>query len=260
MRKVLFVSCCLAALGLIACGSDSSTGEPGPQGPAEEQGTTGSKGSTGESGSPGATGSQGPSGSQGPAGDQGEVGEQGQVGDIACGDSLIPAAEWHTACGSSVGSCKQGQVQCRLKSVDGELVPYRTCFGEVAPAANSGLCHLDADCDGVKDNTVGAGDNVTLVKQVLTLEGKLAGSRFTFALLKSGLCRNAKKHCLLPDAPNTSRMDANGEGVLWSDFVADPKEADMGFECVSGQDVRTWECTVGDDGVARVTCSGPRGL
>src|SRR5262249_50793490 len=79
--------------------------------------------------------------------------------------------------------------------------------------------------------------------------------------LQTGFCRNAKKHCLLPNAEGACREDANGEGVLWSDFVASAHEADMGFECTTNPDgtVHTWECTV-TGGVASVTCTGPRGL
>ncbi len=224
---------------------------PGPVGPT---------GPAGEPGAPGPTGAVGDVGDVGPQGDQGELGPQGDVGDIACGNDLIKAAEWHTACGSSVGSCKQGQVQCRLKLVSEELVPYKTCFGEVAPAANSGKCHLDKDCDGAKDNTVGAGDNVTFVKQAKTLEVFISGSAASAdVVLDAGRCRNAKKHCIAPDTAGVASKDANDEGVLWSDFVADAKEGDLGFECVSGADVKTWECTV-SGGVAAVTCTGPRGL
>lgn len=261
---------CLAAMTaiIVACGTDAETGPKGPvgvtgtPGTAGEPGTPGAAGAPGADGAPGAQGSQGEQGPQGDTGDQGELGpqgEQGEVGDIACGDDLIKAAEWHAACGSDVGTCAKGQVQCRLYSVNEELLPKRVCYGEVKPAANSGKCHLDDDCDGVKDNTVGEGDNVTLVKQALTFEGSISGSSFTFDFSTGGLCRNAKKHCLLPDNANVCHADANGEGVLWSDFVADPKEGDLGFECTDGADVRTWECTVAA-GVAKVTCTGPRGL
>jgi len=218
MNKKTLVGCCLVTLALVACGS--SDGPLGPEGSA---------------GSDGAGGAAGPAGPAGPAGDQGEAGStgaQGTDGDLLCGDTLIPASEWHTVCGSAVGSCRQGQVQCRATLLEGpeprELSLKRVCYGEVAPAANSGRCDTDADCNGVLDNTAGAGDNVTLVQ---------------------GVCRNAKKHCLASGAEDT----------LPGDFVADSREGDMGFECVDGQYVRTWECTV-TAGVASVTCTGPRGL
>lgn len=286
MKKI--VGLCILAFA-VACGSSDTASDltsvpsevPGPTGPTGPAGEPGAPGAPGADGAPGSTGSTGATGSAGSAGaagaagadgdagapgapgapgDQGEVGEQGDVGDIACGDSLIKAAEWHTACGSSVGTCKQGQVQCRLASVEGELVPYRACYGEVKAAANSGKCHLDDDCDGAKDNTTGEGDNVTFVKQAKTLEVLISGSSSSAdVVLIEGRCRNAKKHCLLPETQGAASVGANGEGVLWSDFVADAREGDLGFECADGQSIRTWECTV-SGGVAAVTCTGPRGL
>lgn len=253
MRKNVILSSFLAvAIVVMGCGS-SGTGEPGAPGADGAPGAAGAPGSTGTPGAPGADGTPGTDG------DQGEQGATGHVGDMICGDTLIRAEEWHSVCGSNVGSCRQGQVQCRLRSVDSELVPYRTCFGEVAAAQNSGRCDTDADCDGNLDDTTGTGDNVTLVKQSKQVEVFVSGSSTSkdFTLV-SGVCRNAKKHCLLPDG-DVCRADQNGVGVLWSDFVADPREEDMGFECVDGQSVRTWECTV-TKGVASVTCTGPRGL
>jgi len=217
---VCLVACCLVA----ACGSP----DPGPDGSAGSDGANGSDGQSGASGTPGAPGAAGATGEQGTA---------GTAGDLLCGDTLIPASEYHTVCGSSVGSCRSGQVQCRASLSDGELALSRVCYGEVKPAANSGRCDTDADCDGVADDTAGAGDNVTLTDR--------------------GRCRNAAKHCLLPDG-DTCLADANGEGVLWSDFVAAANEADIGLECVSGSEVRSLECTVSAAGVASVTCTGPR--
>lgn len=245
MRNIVAL-CCAAFVTVLGCGSID--------------GVNGATGSQGAAGSSGANGSDGLPGNSGLQGDKGEVGDQGHIGDMICGETLISAEEWHSVCGSNVGSCKQGQVQCRLKEVEGELIPYRTCFGEVKPAENSGKCWLDTDCDGVKDNTTGAGDNVTLVRQSVQVECFVSGSSWSCdRTLVGGLCRNAKKHCLGPDSQDTCRTDENGEGVLWSDFVADPKEGSMGYECVDGSDVRTWECVV-ENGVAVIRCSGPKGL
>lgn len=285
------VLCCMTA-AILACGSTGDTGsagEPGPVGPTGPQGDPGVPGATGATGETGAVGAQGLPGAQGdagapgapgapgtpgapgeagPQGDKGEVGDAGHIGDMICGDTLITAEEWHSACGSDVGACKKGQVQCRLKDVDGELVPYRTCFGEIAPVAltpasqgGNAVCNQDLNCDGSPDDTTGEGDNVTLVKQSVQVECFISGSsRSCDFTLAKGVCRNAKKHCLLGGDNDLCQADANGEGVLWSDFVSADHEADMGFECVDGSGtVRTWECTVAN-GVASVTCTGPRGL
>lgn len=277
MKKILVLG--LLALA-VACGS-TDTGEQGiageqgpqgPQGPAGEPGAPGADGTNGLNGEAGAPGSDGVDGKdgkdgkdgdvgpKGDQGDQGEIGPQGDIGDIACGDDLIKAAEWHSKCGTDVGECVAGQVQCRLSLQSEELIPKKVCYGEVKAASNSGKCHRDADCDGAADNTVGQGDNVTLVKQAKTLEVLISGSAVSADIvLEAGRCRNAKKHCIAPGTEGVASKDANDEGVLWSDFVADPKEGDMGFECVSGNDVRTWDCTV-TNGVAAVTCTGPRAL
>lgn len=249
MMNKKMIGCCFAALvAVVGCAAaDGGTGLPG---------------------APGASGSDGTSGSGGAVGDKGEVGPQGDAGDtgdIACGDVLIKAAEWHSVCGSAVGACEQGQIQCRASLVEGELVLTKVCYGEVVPAMNSGKCNLDADCDGQLDNTVGEGDNVSLVKQAYQVEGFISGSSQSFdATIVKGLCRNAKKHCL-ESATGTAVYDANGEGVLWSDFgdlhTPTADESKMGFECVNGQDVRTWECTVDPQShVASLTCTGPKGL
>lgn len=262
MMNKKMIGCCFAALvAIVGC----SAATDGLQGPKGDPGMGGSDGTNGSSGANGEAGTGGVKGDQGEVGPQGDAGD---TGDIACGDVLIKAAEWHSVCGSAVGACKQGQVQCRATLSDGnmgELILSKVCYGEVKPAANSGLCNLDADCDGQLDNTTGEGDNVSLVKQSYQVEGFISGSSQSFdATLVKGLCRNAKKHCLAGNE-QACHTDENGEGVLWSDFgdlhTATADETKMGFECVNGQDVRTWECTVDEQTkLASVTCSGPRGL
>lgn len=250
-NKKMIGCCVVSVLAIIGCSAAD-----GLQGPKGDQGGNGAVGLPGSDG-------------QGPKGDMGEVGspgDAGETGDIACGDTLIKASEWHSVCGSSVGECKQGQIQCRASLVENELVLTKVCYGEVKAGENSGKCHLDTDCDGQKDNTVGEGDNVNFTKQAIQVEAFISGSSTSLDFtIQGGRCRNAKKHCLLPDNANTCHIDANGEGVLWSDFgdlhVATADEAKMGFECVNGQDIRTWECSVDEQtNVASVTCTGPRGL
>lgn len=200
----------------------------------------------------------GQNGSPGVPGDQGEQGPQGEIGDIACGDDLIHADEWHSVCGSNIGECQVGQVQCRLYVEEGELLPKKVCYGEVVPAKNSGVCYRDADCDAVMDNTVGEGDNVAYTKQANQHECSLSGSSWSCdCTLEEGRCRNALKHCVVEGGLLGSE---NHEDVLEEDFVAAVREASMGFECVdSNNDVRTWECTM-SGAVAVVTCTGPAGL
>lgn len=294
-KRIVSVLCCCGLLGaFVACGTtdgasgldgkDGVDGLPGQsvQGPAGPSGSSGQNGSdgqsvVGEAGAPGAQGATGASGSDGvgEVGPSGDAGPQGHIGDIACGDTLITAEQWHSACNVNAGNngggvlvCTVGQVQCRLYDVDGELVPRKVCYDTtnhheaVAPGGQAGTtCNVDLDCDGAMDNTTGAGDNVTLVRQSVQAECLVSGSSWSCdRTLVGGVCRNAKKHCLLPSG-NVCQAGDNGEGVLWSDFVAAGHEADMGFECTTNPDgtVHTWECTV-SGGVASVTCSGPRGL
>jgi len=259
MNRTVFSGIVAVVLGAIACGG-AVNGEPG------------ASGMNGANGANGADGSNGTNGSNGLPGDQGEVGstgDAGHVGDMICGNTLITAEDWHSVCGSSVGACHKGQVQCRgrLSEVtSGELILERVCFGSQPPVSvpeGKGLCNEDVNCDGVLDNTSGQGDNVNFVKQAMQSECMVSGSSVSHDVtLKEGRCRNAKKHCLLPDNPDTCKMDANGEGVLWAEFVSATHEADMGFECVGADStIRTWECVIDKvSNVASVTCTGPRGL
>src|SRR5579885_2497577 len=137
-KFVMVVGCCLGLIGAAACSSglngiDGATGATGPQGPQGPQGDPGTNGTNGTNGEAGATGPQGQPGAAG------EQGPQGQTGDIACGDSLIAAADWHSACNATVpadpsgvaGVCFAGVEECRLTDQDGELVPQVMCWDTV---------------------------------------------------------------------------------------------------------------------------------
>lgn len=269
MRNI-FVGCCLAVLAACGGATDGTNGTQGPggtdgtpgvagsagaqgpagaagdagaQGAAGASGTAGAPGATGEAGAAGAPGATGDQGDQGEVGPSGDAGAQGHIGDIWCGDELITAEEWHSACNANGGNtsdgtlvCTAGQVQCRLffsqeEDASEELVPRKVCYDTVnhhvavAPGDNQPgtTCNVDLDCDGVEDNTVGVGTNVALVRRSLQYECPVSGSDFSCdKTFLSGLCRNAQEHCLGSDTRCETKVDS-GQVVVSCDGNGFPK-------------------------------------
>lgn len=180
-------------------------------------------GVSGLDGKPGDPGAPGSNGQQGAAGEQGQ---QGQIGDMICGDTLIKAADWHSACntvqatdpsGVVGGVCVAGQEQCRLTDQDGQLIPQVMCWdttgntAAVLPVADpkfpnnpvaaksTNRCDMDTTCSGVADNTTGVGTQVALVRTALTYLSPVQSSQNLNGGAQTwlpGLCENAVEHCL----------------------------------------------------------------
>lgn len=217
-KSFLFGCCFAVAAAVVACGTAGNTGDPGSAGASGAQGAQGAAGANGASGAQGA---------QGAAGAAGEQGAAGSNGPIACGQTLIQQADWHSACGAVASdpsgvttSCTSGVVECRLTDVDDELVPQVFCWDTVSnrpammsdaerasfpnnpalsPDGASGRCDLDTACSGNADSTAGVGQNVALVRDALTFVCPIVDSQKNLCqqnTLLPGLCRNATKHCL----------------------------------------------------------------
>ena len=226
----------------------------------------------------GKNGTNGTNGTDGTKGTAGEKGAQGTDGDIACGDTLIPAAVWHTACGSApvdpsgvVSACVGGIVECRLSDPDGpggELLPLMMCWDTVgdkaaevkasdaalfpnnptvsfddagAVVASSARCDRDTTCSGVADKTTGAGTPVALVRTALTYLSPVQSSQDTNGGAQTflpGLCRNAVEHCL-GDATTALRLSTD----------EDAGTATVRVSCDGyGQPETKWVCA-GSEGV-----------
>jgi collagen triple helix repeat protein len=231
MRSLnVFVGCCLALCGVVACSGSSTSpigvsGGPGPVGPSGDAGAPGSPGSPGAAGEAGKTGA---------------TGAQGDAGNIGCGRTEIPADFFGVSCGGGTktvanpvsglfsgwnpdGSpvCLPGTTSCELVggtagaiqevcaggsgeydnvfvSLSEQAGPFP--FNPLVPVKGT-RCDEDLDCDGQPDLVTGVGQNIALVRAALTFECKSpivdsqsdAGGAITFL---PGICRTAQAHCV----------------------------------------------------------------
>jgi hypothetical protein len=263
--------CCLVGIiaGVFACGTaasglDGQNGADGPQGPA------GSAGANGPQGPSGPAGGQGSTGPAGEAGAPGRNGADGAEGPIACGSAEIDPSFFHFRCGAGVAGltagyntdgspvCLAGTVQCQLdpnKGLQEVCADSNGNFGGIyvaaslastfpvnpGPQAAGTRCDEDLNCDGVADDTVGAGANVALVRTALTYLSPVQSSQDDAGGAQTwlpGLCRNAAEHCIGAGTwcdttvsngqvvvscdgfgvPETSPVSGDREGVVLGDF------------------------------------------
>ena len=141
-----------------------STGPQGDTGPQGIQGDTGPQGDTGLTGPQGDTGLQGIQGDTGPQGIQGDTGPQGDTGLTGPtgpqGDTGLQGIQGDTGLTGPQG-------------IQGDTGP-QGIQGDIGPAgSDSGITQADLD---LKQNLLTAGNNITIVNNVISSLGGSGGS------------------------------------------------------------------------------------
>lgn len=158
-----------------AKGDTGETGAQGPVGPAGPQGPKGDKGDTGATGATGPKGDTGATGPQGPKGDTGATGEQGPKGDTGAtgpqgptgADGFSPTATV-TKSGDTATitiTDKNGTTTAAVTDGEDAQATWGTITGTLANQTDLQTA-LNA-----KQNTLTAGDNITIENNVISASG-----------------------------------------------------------------------------------------